>query len=152
MHKERGCPFPLKEIHPRNQKPCKPSYASRPPPLPSQLDLPDSLQNIQSFLHCFNAFVEDALHSGLWRMGEDVMGFACIVDVQHPTGLRDEFFRSIERGNRRYYFGDVTEAYRHWRLAAKPLQLAVRARKPSPATLSGRDYSTIGGMQMGSCN
>ncbi|KAJ9605318.1 hypothetical protein H2200_009975 [Cladophialophora chaetospira] len=102
-----------------------------PPPTPLPLECPDSLQNTERFLHSFNTFVKDSLQSGLWTLGKDVMGFACILGVEYPTSARDRFFLSVERGVRRYNLGDISQAYRQWRAAFEDLQFVVQARRPS---------------------
>ncbi|EXJ53867.1 hypothetical protein A1O7_09203 [Cladophialophora yegresii CBS 114405] len=98
---------------------------------PLSLGSPASLRNIEHFLHSFNVFVRDSLHSGLWKLGKDVMGFACIVGVEFPISPRDRFFLSIERGVRRYKVGDLSQAYRQWRSAGRELQFVVESRRPS---------------------
>jgi hypothetical protein len=102
-----------------------------PPPSRLPLDTPVPLQNIEHFLHSFSLFVGDSLQSGLWKLGKDVMGFACVLGVEYPTSPRDRFFLAVERGVRRYGLGDVSQAYRQWRAAFRELQVVVQARRPS---------------------
>lgn len=104
-----------------------------PPPTPKPLGggAPLPLRNIERFLHAFYTFVDDSLQSGLWRLGKDVMGFACILDVEYPRSVRDRFFLSIERGVKRYNLGDISQAYRQWRVAFDELRFVVGARRPS---------------------
>ena len=90
------------------------------------------LSNIEHFLHSFNAFVQDSLYSGPWKLGEHVMVFACIQDLpEYPTSARDRFFLSVERGVRRYNLCDVPQAYGQWRMAIDELRYIVSSRRPS---------------------
>ncbi|ETI19309.1 hypothetical protein G647_09141 [Cladophialophora carrionii CBS 160.54] len=125
-------------LYPDHRPPTEPAVGHdlicyTPPPSPLSLDLnpPTSLRNIEYFLHSFSVFVGDSLQSGLWKLGKDVMGFACIVGAEHPTSCRDRFVLSIERGVMRYNLGDLSQAYRQWRTAGRELQSVVESRRPS---------------------
>ena len=102
-----------------------------PPPSPPPSHTPQPLRDVENFLHSFNAFVQESLQSERWTLGKDVMGFACIVGVEYPATARDRFFLSVERGVKRYKLGDVSQAYRQWRIAFEDLQSIVRTRRPS---------------------
>ncbi|KIW62935.1 hypothetical protein, variant [Phialophora macrospora] len=102
-----------------------------PPPSRRCLDAPLPLHNVERFLHSFCLFVGDSLRSGLWTLGKDVMGFACVLGVEYPTSARDHFFLAVERGVRRYNLGDVSQAYRQWRAAFRELHALVQSRRPS---------------------
>ena len=102
-----------------------------PPSTPLPFDAPVPLRNTEKFLHSFNAFLRDSLQEGLWKLGKDVMGIACIQGVEYLTSARDMFFLSIERGVRRYKLGDISQAYRQWRTAASEMQSLITFRKPS---------------------
>lgn len=102
-----------------------------PPPTPLSLDAPEALQNIERFLHSYNAFVDDSIQSGLWTVGRDVMGFACVSGVEYPISARDRFFLSVERGVRRYNLKEMSQAYRQWRVAFEELRPVVQSRRPS---------------------
>ena len=102
-----------------------------PPLTPLPIDAPEMLRNTERFLRSFNAFVEDSLQLGLWTLGKDVMGFACIKGIEYPTNARDRFFLSIERGVRRYNLEDMSQAYRQWRVAFNEVQPVVQSRRPS---------------------
>lgn len=102
-----------------------------PPPTPIFLDAPKSLRNVEDFLHCFSAFVEESLNSGVQRLGKDVMGFACVFRVVYPSSAQDQFFLSIERGVQRYSGGNITQAYRQWRRAFSQLESVIYSRNYS---------------------
>ncbi|KIW23143.1 uncharacterized protein PV07_11366 [Cladophialophora immunda] len=102
-----------------------------PPPTPSPLDAPTSLQNVEHFLQSFNAFVQESLRSGAWSLANEFTGFACIRGPTYPTNARDGFFLSMERGIHRYKWGEMTQAYRQWRLGFSRLPSIVRTQNPS---------------------
>ncbi|KAK5049987.1 hypothetical protein LTR84_004106 [Exophiala bonariae] len=106
-----------------------------PPPVPLSLLDPDRLRNAHCFLHFSQAFVQDSLHSGNWTLHNDLLGFACLQCPIYPTGAPNAVFQSIERGIRWYTSGEVTQAYRQWRLAFSQLPLIVSS--PDPSQLVG---------------
>jgi hypothetical protein len=102
-----------------------------PPPTPVPVDAPTSMRNVEHFIYSFDAFVRESLQLGLWELGRDVRGFACVLGSEYPTTARDGFFLAIERGVKRYQLGDITQAYRQWRTAFDGLRTLVSARRPS---------------------
>ncbi len=102
-----------------------------PPSMPPPIDAPTSSRNVEGFLVCLQAFLEDSLQSGYWTLDKDIMGFSNVHSPEYPHSARNEFFLSVERGIHRHRWDDFTQACRQWQHAFSQLQFFVSSRTPA---------------------
>ena len=102
-----------------------------PPSTPPPSNASASSRNLEPFLLCFQAFLENSLQSGYWKREKATMGFTNVHAPGYPMSALNDFFLSIERGIQRHRWDHFTQAYSLWRKAFSQLRSFVRRRGPS---------------------